>query len=130
MREGDDVTIVALCRMVGVASDAAADLAATGLSCEVIDPRTTSPLDAGTIIESVTATGRLVVVDEAGPRCGRAADISALVAREAFGALRAPIETVTAPHTPVPFSPTLADLYIPDAARVAAAVRTVVDGKP
>lgn len=130
VREGRDVTIVALGRMVAVASEAAAELAASGTSCEVIDPRTTSPLDADTILESVAATGRLVVVDEAGPRCGMAADISALVAREAFGALRAPIETVTAPHTPVPFSPALEDLYMPDAARVLAAVKTVVDWKP
>ncbi|MFJ2772796.1 alpha-ketoacid dehydrogenase subunit beta [Streptomyces sp. NPDC087300] len=130
VREGRDVTVVALGRMVSVAREAADALAASGVRCEVIDPRTTSPLDTETIVESVGQTGRLVVVDEAGPRCGMAADISALVAREAFGALQAPIGTVTAPHTPVPFSPALEDLYIPDAGRVAAAVKTVVEWKP
>ncbi|ATL26936.1 alpha-ketoacid dehydrogenase subunit beta [Streptomyces formicae] len=130
VREGRDVTVVALGRMVSVACEAADGLAASGVRCEVIDPRTTSPLDTETVIESVGRTGRLVVVDEAGPRCGMAADISALVAREAFGALQAPIETVTPPHTPVPFSPALEDLYLPDAGRVAAAVKTVVEWKP
>ncbi|WP_419996170.1 alpha-ketoacid dehydrogenase subunit beta [Streptomyces boninensis] len=129
VRDGGDATIVALGRMVAVAQEAAAELAQTGVQCEIVDPRTTSPLDADTILESVEHTGRLVVVDEAGPRCGLAADISALVAREAFGALQAPIETVTAPHTPVPFSPTLEDLYIPDAQQVVTAVKSVVDWK-
>jgi pyruvate/2-oxoglutarate/acetoin dehydrogenase E1 component len=79
------------------------------------------------VLESVEGTGRLVVVDEAHPRCSVATDISALVARKAFGALRAPIEMVTAPHTPVPFSNTLEDLYIPDAQRIANAVKTVAE---
>ncbi|MCF3124838.1 alpha-ketoacid dehydrogenase subunit beta [Streptomyces arenae] len=130
VREGRDATVVALGRMVSVACEAADELAGSGVRCEVIDPRTTSPLDAETILESVEHTGRLVVVDEAGPRCGMAADISALVAREAFGALQAPIGTVTAPHTPVPFSPPLEDLYMPDAGRVAAAVKAAVEWKP
>ncbi|NGN69598.1 alpha-ketoacid dehydrogenase subunit beta [Streptomyces sp. A7024] len=129
VREGGDATVVALGRMVSVAEEAADELAQAGVQCEIVDPRTTSPLDADTILESVEQTGRLVVVDEAGPRCGLAADISALVAREAFGALQAPIGTVTAPHTPVPFSPSLEDLYIPDAQQVAAAVKSVVDWK-
>jgi len=67
------------------------------------------------------------VVDEANPRCSMAADISALVARKAFGALRAPIEMVTAPHTPVPFSNTLEDLYVPDAQRIVNAVKAVAE---
>jgi len=78
-----------------------------------------------TLLESVESTGRLVVVDEAHPRCNIATDISALAARKAFGALRAPIEMVTAPHTPVPFSTALEDIYIPDAQRVVNAVKTV-----
>jgi pyruvate dehydrogenase E1 component beta subunit len=127
VRDGDDVTIVALGRMVSVAVEAAEELARAGIQCEVIDPRTTSPLDADTIIESVENTGRLVVVDESTPRCSMATDISALVAKEAFGSLRAPIETVTAPHTPVPFSPVLEDLYVPDAQRVVNAVKSVTD---
>lgn len=125
LREGDDVTIVAFGRMVSVATEAADELAKAGVNCEVIDPRTTSPLDADTIVESVENTGRLVVVDESTPRCSMATDVSALIAKEAFGALRAPIEMVTAPHTPVPFSPVLEDLYVPDAQRVVNAVKTV-----
>jgi len=102
-------------------------LAKDGIECEVIDLRTTSPLDEDTILESVESTGRLVVLDEANPRCGMAADISALVAQKAFAALRAPIQMVTAPHTPVPFSAVLEDLYKPNADRVTAAVRQVVE---
>jgi pyruvate/2-oxoglutarate/acetoin dehydrogenase E1 component len=127
VREGDDVTIVALGRMVHRSLDAVKDLAGSGIECEVIDLRTTSPLDEDTILESVEKTGRLVVVDEANPRCSLATDISALVAQKAFGALRAPIEMVTAPHTPVPFSNVLEDLYIPDPQRIANAVKTVAE---
>jgi pyruvate dehydrogenase E1 component beta subunit len=126
VREGDDVTIVTLGRMVHVAGEAAAALAGEGVSCEVIDLRTTSPLDEDTILESVESTGRLVVLDEANPRCGIAADVAGLVAQKAFGSLRAPIEQVTAPHTPVPFTDALEDLYIPDAQRVTNAVKSVV----
>jgi pyruvate dehydrogenase E1 component beta subunit len=125
VREGGDVTIVTLGRMVHVSVAAASQLAAGGVECEVIDLRTTSPLDEDTVLESVEGTGRLVMVDEAHPRCSIATDISALVAQKAFGSLRAPIEMVTAPHTPVPFSGPLEDLYIPDAQRVVNAVKTV-----
>src|ERR671911_1221355 len=106
-REGDDVTIVAFGRMVNFANEAADNAAKKGISCTVVDPRTTSPLDAETILETVEETGRLVVVDEAHPRCGMAADIAGLVADKAFSALKAPIKLVTAPHAPVPFSPVL-----------------------
>ncbi|MFI5605697.1 alpha-ketoacid dehydrogenase subunit beta [Amycolatopsis sp. NPDC051903] len=129
VRDGDDVTIVAIGRMVGVAEEAARELAAGGVEAEVIDPRTTSPLDTETILESVENTGRLVIVDEASPRCNLATDISALVAKEAFGSLRAPIEMVTPPHTPVPFSDALEDLYIPDAQKVVNAAKSVVEWK-
>jgi acetoin:2,6-dichlorophenolindophenol oxidoreductase subunit beta len=127
LREGGDVTIVTLGRMVHTSLEAAERLAAAGVQCEVIDLRTTSPLDEDTVLESVEGTGRVVVVDEAHPRCSVATDISALVARKAFGALRAPVEMVTAPHTPVPFSSTLEDLYVPDAQRIVNAVKTVAD---
>ena len=129
VRDGDDVTIVALGRMVSVAEEAAAELARQDVQAEIIDPRTTSPLDRDTILESVENTGRLVVVDEATPRCGMAADISALVAQEACGALRAPSEMVTTPHTPVPFAQPLEQLYIPDAQKVANAVKKTLDWK-
>ena len=127
VREGDDVTIVALGRMVHVAMEAAQALAKDGISCDVIDPRTTSPLDEETILESVENTSRVVVVDEANPRCSMATDISAMIAQKAFGDLEAPIELVTAPHTPVPFAAALEDLYIPSAARIEAAVRKTVE---
>jgi pyruvate dehydrogenase E1 component beta subunit len=123
VRDGDDVTVVALGRMVQFAADAAAVLEDEGISCEVIDPRTTSPLDEDTILESVENTGRLVVVDESGPRCGMAADIVARVAQEAFGDLKAPPRMVTPPHTPVPFSPVLEDTYVPSPDTIAAAIR-------
>jgi len=129
VRDGDDVTIVAIGRMVSVAQEAARELAATGIEAEIIDPRTTSPLDTETILESVEGTGRLVIVDEASPRCNLATDISALVAKEAFGSLLAPIEMVTPPHTPVPFSDALEDLYIPDAQKVLNAAKAVVEYK-
>jgi len=132
VRDGEHVTIVALARMVHYAGDAAEKLAAEGIECEIIDPRTTSPLDADTILESVERTGRLVVVDEAPPRCGMAVDIAALVAGQAFGALKAPIRQVTAPHTPVPFSPSLEKLYIPSpsASPPRCARSTVTDAEP
>ena len=91
----------------------------------MIDPRTVSPLDTDTIIESVENTGRLLVVDEAHPRCGMAADIIATVAREAFGALKTAPQAVTPPHTPVPFSPSLEDAYLPTPETIADAVRSV-----
>src|SRR6201995_1705373 len=83
VRDGDDVTVVALSRMVHYTMEAAEKLAADGIDCEVIAPRTTSPLDEDTILDSVERTGRLVVVDEATPRCSMATDIAALVADRA-----------------------------------------------
>ena len=126
LREGDDVTIVALARMTHIALDAAAQLAARGIEATVIDPRTTSPFDEDTILDSIAETGRLVVVDEANPRCGMAGDIAAMVAEKAFADLKAPIRRVTAPHTPVPFSPVLEEAYIPSAAAIEAAVLDIV----
>src|SRR3954466_4649773 len=123
VREGGDVTIVALGRMVPLAEQAAEELASDGIECEIVDPRTTSPLDTDTILESVEGTGRLVVVDEASPRCGCAADVVAMVAQEAFSDLKAPPRMVTPPHTPVPFSPVLEDAYVPTPEAIAAAIR-------
>jgi pyruvate dehydrogenase E1 component beta subunit len=127
VRDGKDVTIVTFGRMVHLSTEAAAELAKAGIQCEVIDLRTTSPLDEDTVLESVGKTGRVVVVDESNPRCSIATDISSLVAQKAFGDLRAPIEMVTAPHTPVPFADSLEDLYIPSPAKIRAAVQRVVD---
>lgn len=127
LRDGKDVTLVSYGRTVNTAMDAARNLAGRGIDCEVIDLRTTSPLDEDSILESVEKTGRLVVIDEANPRCSMATDISALVAQKAFASLKAPIEMVTAPHTPVPFSDALEDLYIPDAAKIEIAVLKLIE---
>ena len=124
-REGKDATVVAFGRMVSFANQVADELKREGLGLTVIDPRTTSPLDTETILDSVAETGRLVVVDSSHPRCSMAADIARLVVEEAFSDLKAPIKTVTAPHTPVPFSPTLEDIYIPNPAKIRAAVLDV-----
>ncbi len=127
VREGGDVTIVAISRMALMAEEAAEALAAEGIDCDVIDPRTTSPLDVETIFESVEQTGRLVIVDEGGPRCGLASDISAMVAGEMFAALKAPIRCVTPPFVPIPAAPNLEDHYIPNPARIQEAVQAVIN---
>ena len=126
-REGKDVTIVTYGLMVEKSLEAADMLKKDGIDVEVIDLRTLSPIDMDTVIESVEETGRLVCVDEASPRCSIATDVSACVARDAFKSLKAPIEMVTPPHSPVPFSPSLEDLYIPKADRIADAVRKTME---
>ena len=123
VREGGDVTIVGYGLMVHRASEAADTLAGEGIECEIIDLRTLSPIDIDSVVESVENTGRLVCVDEANPRCSIAADVAASVSQQAFKSLKAAPRLVTAPHTPVPFSPALEDLYIPSAANIADAVR-------
>jgi pyruvate dehydrogenase E1 component beta subunit len=125
-REGDVATIVAIGRMVGLSLEAADTLAADGVEVEVVDPRTLSPLDDEAILASVRKTGRLVVVDEDNPRCSMATDIAALVANRAFDHLDAPPQLVTAPHTPVPFSPVLEDVYVPSPERIVEAVRATL----
>ncbi len=125
-REGTDVTIVAISRMVHQALAAADALQEVGISAEVVDPRTLSPLDEETILNSVAKTHRLVVVDEDNPRCSVATDIAALAADKAFTELDAPIKLVTAPHTPVPFSPPLEQFYIPSPERIVATVQELM----
>jgi pyruvate/2-oxoglutarate/acetoin dehydrogenase E1 component len=126
-REGDGVTVVTLGRMVHLALEAAESLETEGVSVEVLDLRTVSPMDEEAILESVRKTRRLVVVDEDNPRCSIATDVVALVAARAFDHLDGPPQMVTAPHTPVPFSPPLEDFYLPSAERIAAAVRATLD---
>ncbi|GAB5449822.1 MAG: alpha-ketoacid dehydrogenase subunit beta [Halioglobus sp.] len=126
VREGDDVTVVAFGQMVNRAAAAIDALESDGISCDLIDPRTSSPLDEAAILESVEATGRLVVVDESPPRCGLTADIAALVASKAFSALKAPVQMVSAPHSPTPFSPELEAAYIPDVNKVKASIQEVM----
>ena len=125
-REGKDLTIVGFGPTVSKALAAADVMARDGISTEVIDPRTTSPLDEDAILESVEKTGRLVVVDESPPRCSMASDIAGLVADKGFAFLKAPIKAVTCPHTPVPFAPNLEDEFLPNPRRIEAAARAVL----
>jgi pyruvate dehydrogenase E1 component beta subunit len=128
VREGGDVTIVTYGQMVQRAEQAADMLKKDGIEAEIIDLRTLSPIDMDTVLESVEMTGRLVCVDEAHPRCSIAADVAANVAQDGFNDLKAPIQMVTAPHSPVPFSPSLEDIYIPSAQSIADAARKTMEG--
>ncbi|AJO17099.1 Acetoin:2,6-dichlorophenolindophenol oxidoreductase subunit beta [Bacillus paralicheniformis] len=123
-REGADVTIVAVGKQVHTALQAAEQLSLRGIEAEVLDPRSLSPLDEEAVLTSVEKTNRLVIVDEANPRCSIAADIASLAADKGFDSLDAPVKKVTAPHTPVPFSPPLEDLYLPTPEKV---VNTVLE---
>jgi acetoin:2,6-dichlorophenolindophenol oxidoreductase subunit beta len=117
-REGSDLTIVAIGKQVHTALAAAEKLATRGIEVEVVDPRCLSPLDEETILASVAKTNRLIIIDEATSRCSAATDIAALVADKGFDTLDAPIKLITGPHTPVPFSPVLEDLYLPSPKKV------------
>ena len=129
-REGADVTVVAISSAVPEALAAASQLAEEGLSVEVIDPRTLVPLDVDLIVRSVQKTGRLVVADPAHRTCGAAAEISAIVAEEAFESLRAPIVRVATPDTQIPFSPALEKQLYPSSSTIAAGIRRVAGLKP
>jgi pyruvate/2-oxoglutarate/acetoin dehydrogenase E1 component len=126
-RSGTDVTIVAIGNMVQKSLEAAKLLSEKGIEAEVVDPRTLSPLDEETILLSVQKTNRLVIVDESNPRCSAATDIAAIVQEKAFDYLDAPIKRVNAPHTPVPFSKPLEDLYTPSPQTIIKAVAEVVN---
>jgi acetoin:2,6-dichlorophenolindophenol oxidoreductase subunit beta len=127
LREGGDVTIVALSSLVHDALEAADRLAAEdGIEAEVIDPRTLVPLDIEAIVESVKRTGRLVVAHEAVEHGGFGAEIAAQAQRAAFDYLDAPIVRVGAPFAPIPFSAPLEDAYLPGADDVVAAVRELL----
>ena len=124
-RKGSDVTVVAIALMVHRALAAAEKLQEKGISVEVIDPRTLVPLDKEAIISSVRKTGRLVIMAEEPVTASAASRISAVVAEEAFDALRAPIKRVCAPDTPIPFSPALEKLWMPDEERLIKAVTEI-----
>jgi pyruvate/2-oxoglutarate/acetoin dehydrogenase E1 component len=126
-REGTDVTVVGVSGGMLPALAAAEELAAQGVSVEVVDPRTLAPLDMRTILESVGRTGRLVVVDPAHRVCSVASEIAATVAEEAFDSLRAPIVRVTTPQVPIPFSPALERGLYPSRQKVTAAIRDTLD---
>jgi pyruvate dehydrogenase E1 component beta subunit len=125
-REGKDATIVGKLLTVYRALEAADILAQEGIEAEVIDPRTLVPLDKEMILDSVRKTGRLVVVEEDNLTGGWAADIAAVVAEEAFFWLDAPIKRVSAPDTPPPFAPVMEEFYVPSAARVVDAVKSLL----
>lgn len=122
VKEGKDLTVVALSRMLYFALEAAEILENKGVSLEVIDPRSLFPLDEEILINSVTKTGRLVIMDEDTPRCSMASEIATIITENCFDALDAPIKRICAPHTPVPFSPELEKYYVPDAERLISVV--------
>jgi acetoin:2,6-dichlorophenolindophenol oxidoreductase subunit beta len=122
-RAGQDITIVTMGLMVGLCEAVADKLAGEGIGCDVIDLRTTSPIDEEAIVDSIEVTGRLVVVDESPPRCSISTDIVALGTQKAFASLKAPPATVTPPHTPVPFARELESAYLPSVEKIEAAVR-------
>ena len=117
-REGSELTIVAIGKMVQVAHEVAETLERDDISVEVIDLRTVSPWDQETVLKSVEKTGRLIIIDESNPHNNTATDIAAVVADKAFDYLDGPIKTVCAPNTPVPFAANLEKAYIPDAKKV------------
>lgn len=128
VREGSDVTLVGISRMTWVCTEAAEELAKEGINAEVVDLLSVSPIDYDHVIDSVRRTHRLVVVDEDTPICSIASDICARVAEEAFDYLDAPPSRVTSPHTPVPYSRPLENVYVPNAARVVKAVQKLFKG--
>ncbi len=125
-REGADVTVVATLYMVHKALNAAEELGGEGISVEVVDPRTLTPLDKQVIINSVKKTGRMVIVSEDCKTAGVSAEIAAVVAEEAIDYLDAPIKRVAEPDTPIPFSPPLEQYVIPDEKAIIKAVKEVV----
>jgi pyruvate dehydrogenase E1 component beta subunit len=124
-RAGTDITLVATSSMVHIALEAANMLAETGLSAEVVDPRTTSPLDKQTLIESAKKTSRVIVVDEGYERYGVTAEIASVIADGAFYYLDAPVKRMGAMDVPIPFSPVLEDLTVPTAQAVFDMARTL-----
>lgn len=124
-REGSDVTLVATSSMVYVALDAAEKLAEIDISAEVVDPRTTFPLDKETLIDSAKKTSRAIVIDEGYERYGVTAELASIIADGAFYYLDAPVKRMGAMDVPVPFSPALEDLTIPTADGVVALAKTL-----
>ncbi|MBO0477253.1 alpha-ketoacid dehydrogenase subunit beta [Vagococcus sp. DIV0080] len=117
-REGTDLTIVTIGKMLYVALDVAEELEKSGVSVEVIDLITVAPWDQETIIQSVKKTGRLIVIDEANPHNNTATDIASVISDKAFDYLDGPIKCICAPNTPVPFASNLEALYLPNKEKV------------
>src|SRR3989442_15599507 len=124
-RSGSDISLIATSSMVQVALEAAEILSKSGISAEVIDPRTTFPLDKQTIIESAKKTSRAIVIDEGYERYGVTAEIASVIAEGAFYYLDAPVKRMGAMDVPIPFSPVLEDLTVPTATSVVEIARTL-----
>ncbi len=124
-RKGEDITIVAMSSMVQVALGAAELLDKIGVSAEVIDPRTTWPLDEKTLVESVKKTSRAIIVDEGYGRYGVTGEIASVIAEGAFYSLEAPVKRMGAMHVPIPFSPPLEDATVPTEQTVFEAARAM-----
>ncbi len=127
IRQGTDVTVIAVSGAVPEAVAAADTLAQEGISVEVFDPRTLVPLDVDGILAAAAKTGRVVVADPAHRTCGAAAEISALISEHVFDSLKAPVRRVTTPDTQIPFSPALEKQLYPSRISIAAAVRKHLD---
>ena len=125
-RNGDDLTIVAVSRVVGEAMAAAAKLEEQGITAEVIDPRTIQPLDSNTIIESVKKTGRLIIASDDVKSGGIGSEIAAIVVEEAFDSLDAPILRVASAGMPIPFSPPLEQAYMANAQKIMEAAKRLI----
>jgi 2-oxoisovalerate dehydrogenase E1 component len=126
VRQGGDATVVALASAVPLTLEACGQLAKEGLSIEVIDPRTVSPLDTETIARSVKKTGRLLVVDETFGPCGIGAEIAARIVDGCLDDLDAPIRRLNGAHAPTPYSPVLEAAVVPNSARVVQAIRDLL----
>jgi pyruvate dehydrogenase E1 component beta subunit len=129
LRPGSDLTIVGIGGAAKKAMDAAERLSDDGISAEVLDPRTLHPLDHQTIIDSVSRTGRLLVVDEARSTCSAGSEIIARVARCGFSSLRVAPQLIAVPDVPIPFNPILEKEVLPSVARIVQQARELVDKK-
>jgi 2-oxoisovalerate dehydrogenase E1 component beta subunit len=125
-REGSDLSIITYGAMVPEALEAADTLRAENISCEVIDLRTLVPLDKKAVLDSVRKTSRALIVHEAVRTAGFGAEVAAIISEEAFDALDAPPARLTAPDTPVPYSPPLEKAFRPDAGKIAARARELI----
>ncbi|MCA9051933.1 MAG: alpha-ketoacid dehydrogenase subunit beta, partial [Planctomycetaceae bacterium] len=126
VRHGTDVTVVAVSLMVLRSQQAAEQLAREGVSVEIVDPRTVSPLDIETVLQSVGRTGRLLIVDEAFGPCSLASEIAAQVADRGFDDLDAPIRRLNGAFTPTPYSPSLETVVVPQTEDIVSAVRRLL----
>ena len=128
-REGKDITFIGMGATVSLCNNVSDKLKKDNISSTVLDLRTLSPLDEDSILEASEETGRILIVDESSPRCNIATDISALICEKSFSYLKGPIKMVSPPHTPVPFSAALEDLYLPSEENIMKAAKELLNGK-